>query len=108
LNFVSWLNRPAEIRDSEISAIRNFLDEHMNIQVQPIDISIDDQIRILNGPFSMYEGKITALDSNKVKLYLPSLGYMMVVEVDRSNIQVIQTAMRRERRASSRTSNKIY
>lgn len=93
VSFVNWLNKPAIIRDAEIMAIKDFLDEHINVRVEHVDISIDDRIRILNGPFSAYEGKITAVNNNKVKLYLPSLGYMMVVEVEKSNIQIIEKSM---------------
>src|SRR6186997_1335326 len=36
VNFVYWLGKPAIIRDSEIEAIRQFLDEHSNIRLEKI------------------------------------------------------------------------
>jgi hypothetical protein len=36
------------------------------------------------------EGNVKAITNNKVKMSLPSLGYMMVAEVKISNVEVIQ------------------
>jgi hypothetical protein len=36
------------------------------------------------------EGSILAIDPKRVKVYLPTLGYMMVVEVERSNIELVK------------------
>ncbi|SHF39397.1 transcription termination/antitermination protein NusG [Flavisolibacter ginsengisoli] len=90
IKFVYWLNKPAVIRDEEIEAIKKFLSEHMNVQLERTDIGINDVVRIASGPFMQYQGSISEVRKNKVKVILPSLGYMMTVEVEKSNLEVVK------------------
>jgi transcription antitermination factor NusG len=90
LNFVQWLNKPAEIKASEIEMIKDFLSEHTNVQLEKIEVNVNDAVRIVKGPLMEYEGNVLATNKNKVKVYLHSLGYAMVVEVDRSNLEVVK------------------
>jgi transcription antitermination factor NusG len=62
----------------------------MDIQLEKQDVQISDQVRIISGPLMNVEGNVKAITNNKVKLSLPSLGYMMVAEVKISNVEVIQ------------------
>lgn len=89
INFVYWLGNPAVIKDDEIDAIKNFLDEHENVKVEKADVNIHDRVRITSGPLSSMEGDVLQMNSRAVKVYLPSLGFQMLAEVDKSNIQVI-------------------
>lgn len=90
IQFVHWMNKPAIIKDEEIEVIKKFLNEHMNVSLEKVDISVNDIVRIVNGPLMEQQGSIIALDAKKVKVYLPTLGYMMVVEVERSNIALVR------------------
>lgn len=89
INFVYWLGNPAVIKDDEIDAIRSFLDEHENVKLEKADVNINDRIKITSGPLSSLEGDVLQMNSRAVKVYLPSLGYQMLAEVDKTNIQVI-------------------
>jgi transcription antitermination factor NusG len=89
LNFVNWLKKPAVIRDDEIEIIRDLLKEHTDVKVEKIDVRVDDRIRIERGPLSNLEGHVREVNNYKVKVMLPTLGYMMVAEVFRSNIKVL-------------------
>jgi transcription antitermination factor NusG len=90
VNFVYWIGKPATIKDDEIDNIKKFLNQHMDIQLEKQDVQISDQVRIISGPLMNVEGNVKAITNNKVKLSLPSLGYMMVAEVKISNVEVIQ------------------
>jgi transcription antitermination factor NusG len=89
INFVYWLNKPAIIRDDEILAIREFLQEHECIQVEKTKVNLDDRVRIINGPFTEKEGKIVGVKSRTVRVLLPSLGFALVAELDKQHVQVI-------------------
>jgi transcription antitermination factor NusG len=89
INFVYWLGKPAVIKDAEIEAIRSFLDEYSNVKLEENFVRVSDKVRVLNGPLMNMEGNIMAIENNKVKLSLPSLGYMMIAEVRKSNIEVL-------------------
>src|ERR1700744_4797195 len=41
VNFVYWLGSPAVVKDKEIEAIRKFLDEYDDIQVEPLELKKD-------------------------------------------------------------------
>ena len=90
LNFVSCMNKPAVIREEEITLIKEFILKYGNIRVETIDVGVDDIVRIVNGPLVSQEGNIVSVGRNKVKVYLPSLGYVMIVEVEKTRIEVIK------------------
>jgi|SRR6478672_10208600 transcription antitermination factor NusG len=89
LNFVYWLNKPATIRNEEIDNIREFLNEHMNVQIQKAPVSINDAVKVIKGPLMDYEGNVIAIKSKTLKILLPSLGYMMIAEVEKTSIKII-------------------
>ncbi len=92
LNFVYWLGKPAVIREEEIDIIKKFLNEHENIRIEQISVNIKDTVRILSGPLTMMEGEIIELRNQSVKILLPSLGFAMVAEVEKVNVEVITAA----------------
>ena len=89
INLVYWLGRPALIRDSEIDTIKRFLNEHANIKLEKTDVNINDTVRIVGGPLMEHEGQIISIKNRTVKVLLPSLGYLMVAEVETTNVEVI-------------------
>jgi len=91
LNLVYWLGQPAVIRDEEIDAVKQFLDEYYNIQLEKIDVNMNDRVRISSGPLMAQEGDVIEVRSKTVKVNLPSLGYALTAEVAKTNVQIIPT-----------------
>jgi transcription antitermination factor NusG len=89
LSVVHWLNRPAIIKDHEIDAIKVFLGEYKSVQLEKAVVNPNDRVRVLNGPLREYEGDVLEVRNNTVKVFLPSLGYAMVAEIQKSNVEVI-------------------
>jgi transcription antitermination factor NusG len=89
LNFVYWLGKPAVIRDEEIKAIGEFLEDHDNILLEKIDVSVTDKVRIIHGPLANLEGNVLEVKRTTVRVSLPSLGYDMIAEVSKSKVQVL-------------------
>jgi transcription antitermination factor NusG len=89
INLVYWLGKPAIIRDLEIEMIKLFLNEHKTVQLEKTPVSLNDKVRIINGPLMEKEGSVVGISSNKVKLVLPSLGYLMIAEVAKENVQLL-------------------
>jgi len=92
LNFVYWLGKPAVIKGDEIAAIGEFLEDHENIKLEKINVSITDKVRIIHGPLANREGNVLEVKRNSVRVSLPSLGYDMVAEVNKSRIEVLDLA----------------
>ena len=91
INFVYWLGKPAVIKDIEIEVIRRFLNEHENVQLERRSIHIDDTVRILSGPFMEQEGNVVLVKNHTVKVAIPSLGYVLSAELEKSNVEVIHS-----------------
>jgi transcription antitermination factor NusG len=89
INFVYWLGKPAVIKDVEIDVIQRFLNEHNNVQVEKTKVNVNDAVRIIRGPLMEQEGNVVLVKNNRVKVMLPSLGYIMSAEVDSADIEVI-------------------
>jgi transcription antitermination factor NusG len=89
INLVYWLKKPAVIRSEEIDAIKKFLDDHDQVHLEKVNVNLDDQVRIVGGPFMELEGKVVEIKSRTVKVLLPSLGFALVAELDKVNIQLI-------------------
>ncbi|RYY69596.1 MAG: UpxY family transcription antiterminator [Chitinophagaceae bacterium] len=89
LNFVYWLGKPAIIRAEEIITIQKFLNEYKAIQLQKVAVSPADTVQVISGPLMSLEGTVLEVFQKKVKVILPSLGYAMVAELERTSIEVI-------------------
>jgi len=89
INLVYWLNKPAVIRDAEIEAVKRFLNENENVKLERTPISINDNVRILGGPLMEYEGQVLSTKNKTLKIFLPSMGYLMYAEIESSNVEVI-------------------
>ena len=90
VNFVYWLNRPAEIRQEEIDTIRRFLNEYENVLLEKMMVNVNDPVRIINGPLMMWEGNVIEVRTNTVKITLPSLGQTLVAEIRKENIEKVR------------------
>ncbi len=93
LNFVYWLNRPAVIRNEEIDIIKQYLNDHLHVRLEKVSINkinINDIVRVMAGPLMEQEGKVVSFKSKSVKILLPSLGYLMHVEIETANVKIIR------------------
>ncbi|MBS1751534.1 MAG: UpxY family transcription antiterminator [Bacteroidetes bacterium] len=89
LNFVYWLGKPAMVKNEEIDAIRSFLLEHKNVQLEKVAVNVNDVVKIIHGPFIHREGKIVQVTNNTVKIELPSIGYTLIAQAGKNNIEVV-------------------
>lgn len=87
IKFVQHQGKAAVIRDEEINIIRTFLSEYDNVIVEKDVIRNHDKIRVLNGPLEWMEGEVLEVKNKTVKVLLPSLGYNLVAEVEKQNIE---------------------
>jgi transcription antitermination factor NusG len=87
LNFVYWLGKPAVIKDEEIDVIKRFLNDHDNVQVEKTFVNVNDHVRVISGPLMMREGNVVEVKHKTVKVSLPTLGYTLIAEVDKQNLE---------------------
>lgn len=91
LNFLYWLGKPAVVRKDEIETIRKFLNESKEVELEKIKVNVEDQVRILRGPLISEEGTVMEVMNSKAKVLLPSLGYALLVTVDKDNLKKLET-----------------
>lgn len=86
INFVYWNGKPAVIKEKEIAAIRRFLNEYENVEARPMDVKVNQRVRIINGTFMDQEGKVLELRHKTAKVAIDSLGYILVAHIDRTKL----------------------
>lgn len=89
LNFVHWLGKPAIVRNEEMDAIKSFLNDHTNVQLEKAEVSLEDRVRIVHGPLMNREGKVVEIMKHTMKVVLPSLGYALTAQVSRSHVEIV-------------------
>lgn len=90
INFVHWLGNPAVIKDDEIDTIRKFLGEYNNVKLEKADVNLNDRIRISGGLLGGQEGNVKEIKNSTVRVYLPSLGYQLLAEIEKTNITILK------------------
>lgn len=100
VNCVYWLGHPAVVKDEEVTLIRQFMGEYSNVKLEKINVSINDHVRVIGGPFVNSFGQIKDIKNNKVRLYLPTLGYTAVAEINISNVEVVDYPYRAKKMIS--------
>lgn len=86
VNFVYWNGKPAVIREKEISAIRQFLNEYENVEARQVDLKVNQRVRITNGTLMDQEGKVLDVRRKVVKVAIDSLGYILIAYIDKTKL----------------------
>jgi transcription antitermination factor NusG len=86
INFVYWDGKPAVIKEKEISAIRRFLDEYEHVEAQPVDLKLNQRVRVTGGTLMDTEGKVLDIRGKTAKIAIDSLGYILVAYIDRTKL----------------------
>lgn len=91
INFVYWQGKPAVIKEKEINAIKRFLDEYENVEVKPIDLKVNERVKITTGPLMDQEGRVLEVKNKKAMVAIDSLGYVLIASVDKTKLASVKT-----------------
>lgn len=80
VRFLWWNGRPGVVRDREIQAIKDFLDDYKNAEIT-IEFKAGEEIKVMEGPLKDAEGKIITIRGNRAVLHLHSLGLNMTAHL---------------------------
>lgn len=80
-------SKPTPLLEEEIRAI--LISMGQTVQEFSVDVRVGDMVRIIDGAFSGYEGKVSEIDNNKVKMIISMFGNDTVAEVNLSQIAEI-------------------
>lgn len=87
INFIYWNGKPAQVRDREIEAIRRFLDEHEEVELEPLALKPDQKVIIQSGTFMGRPARVLDVRKRKAKVSIESLGYALVVYMDTAKLR---------------------
>ena len=89
VNFVYWNKKPAVIREKEIQTIKRFLDDHHDVQLRPLEFSVNQQVLVTSGTFMDRRAIVLDVRKKEVKVVIESLGQELVAYVDKSKLSII-------------------
>ncbi len=81
VRFLWWQGKPGIVRDEEIEAIRNFLDEYKNVALN-VSISEGQNVVINEGLFKDKVGKVLQIRGKRAILHIHSLGWSISAEIN--------------------------
>jgi transcription antitermination factor NusG len=96
INFVYWLGKPAVVREEEIMTIKNFLGQHKEVKLEKTRIKVEDKVQIVQGPLMHKAGTVLEVHHKTIKVLLPTLGYALVAQVEKTSVEVIETVEPKE------------
>ncbi len=86
LSVLYWKGQAAIIKEEEIDALRKFTNDHHDIKLVRTEVNMNDVVRVVDGPSYSIDGKVLTLKNKTMKVNLPSLGFMMVAEMETETV----------------------
>jgi transcription antitermination factor NusG len=90
INFVYWLGKPAVIKNTEVENAAHFANLYHNIKLEKTAVNSGGIIRITNEPTLNVAADIISVNTTKIKLTLPSIGFAMVAETEKALNDIFQ------------------
>jgi transcriptional antiterminator RfaH len=88
VRFLWWLGKPGVVRDSEVLAIRDFLDAYKNVTLTYLP-ELGQRANIEEGPLKQKTGRIIQIRGKKAVLHLESIGMNLIAEIPVSALNII-------------------
>ena len=81
-----WLKKPSVIRNEEIEAIQEFLNEHNDVKAVAKSLDKGQKVTVKSGALQGQDGIVKEIRGSKVVLELQRLGYVLSAEVPGSHL----------------------
>lgn len=81
VNYLFWLGKPAQVREQEIQTIKKWNEDEKVEQFQVEQFSPGDKVTISKGVFKDQQAYIRHVGDKRMRLILPSMGYVINVKV---------------------------
>jgi transcription antitermination factor NusG len=89
INYVTWLGKPAKIKESEIETIRKFLKEFESVEVVEGVLELNDKVKVKQGVLMNYQGILLQINGNKASVKIDSMGLQLITVIDKKNLEKI-------------------
>ncbi len=89
INYVTWLGKPAKIKESEIATIRKFLKEFSSVEVVEGTLEINAKVKVKQGALMNYHGILLQISGNRASVKIESMGLQLITVIDKSNLEIM-------------------
>ena len=79
--FVYWQGKPVLVRDQEIEATRQFLDQVVHDTILLSKFEIGKTVKVGTGPLKNMDGKLLEISNNKAILQIDTLGTLVKAQI---------------------------
>ena len=86
VSLVYWKGHPAIIKDDEINAIRKLTDGYYDITLVRSEVNMDGEVSFIDGAAYNIDGKVLSVKNKSIKINLPTLGYVMIAEMESETV----------------------
>lgn len=86
VSLVYWKGHPAIVKEDEINAIKKFTDGYHDINLIRSEVNMDGEVSFVDGPAYNLDGKVLSVKNKSIKINLPSLGYLMIAEMESDTV----------------------
>lgn len=101
VNFIYWLGTPAVLKEAEIEHIQHFTNQSFNIKIEKTNVNPNEIVRIINETsIDINNNSILISEKLNFKLLLPSLGYVIISEMEKSTNEEFHYGFGRSRMLS--------
>ena len=86
LSLLYWLQKLATINEEDINAIKEFTNNHKEIELERHDVNAQRNESISDDVLLTIDGNILTVQNRAIRVNLPSLGFTMVARKEDENI----------------------
>ncbi len=88
INYVTWLGKPAKIKENEIATIRKFLKEFSSFEVVEGPLEINSRVKVKQGALMNYHGILLQISGNRASVKIESMGLQLTTLIDKKNLEI--------------------
>lgn len=81
VRYLTWLGKPAVVKDEEISTLKNWLNDDLYEELQVHSLTPGDRVEIHDGAMKGKSGIVQEVGKREVKLVLESLGFVITTKI---------------------------
>ena len=89
INYVTWLGKPAKIKESEIATIRKFLKEFAVVEVVEGPLEVNTKVKVKQGALMNYHGILLQISGNRASVKIESMGLQLITVIEKSNLETV-------------------
>ena len=87
VRFLYWNKKPAIVREDEIELIKRFLGEYESVRLESAKFTVNQGVTFTASNFMGQKGKVLEARNKEVKVLLESMGYYLVVTVQKDKLE---------------------